>query len=1137
MYSLSKAYSLSFRCYKMGNTESSPANGNGEKGERGFPGSALLENMNIQCGSINDTDDSSPKKGGAPKTPTTNGTLQKIFNQAETLCAQSPTSTDGGAREYHDDLDFEDDDESIVHNGGGSEPKSLPSNPTSALLARALVSEVTDNPKNMTSAAMADREKKLLKAQEKARQHVASGGTGPGGRPVGTPGGVGQTSVLSSIAHALTGDPNPMRQMQGSGGGGGIMPSILPPNALSENRAQVNSGDHSNQNDAHGTNNRGKHTITIGLSLSRRHSIGHPDTVTRQTAFDFNELQDRQYKYVSSTDSSGWRAGGGERGGPLPQATPTNIHGDDNEGEMFGTANTHATSQQQQHPSTPTTPQGAKNYKIAAPDAVHIPIIHIDAESPQQVDFIIAALARGEIFIPHMAVLPEALSVNGISPPDLVVRFGTERNDDVPPDDWPNWCLEFMHNQLYEYFYTMGARWTKRPFSITLAKKVRWKTVKHMNRYFAHAERVIDAWREKGPQYLDPQLAYIEGGATPEEVARPHGIYLLRNGVPTNYFAPNFDPPYTTKMTRSLLLNVLGKSWDKRRREWTSEPIPRLVTPTLLISTMCGCSDNTTGGFMASEATISNKIDTSTIPENAIIRSDSLEEDNQSYPMLNNKPLSLPQKTKQRIQDDYGDQSRDPVMPQPQKSKKMQDDYSDSSRDPVAKTTVKLAVSVSASSSLEESAASPPLSNQEPETSPTRRRLDPDDASNQGPSTGFLLEEQGERGQDESPSMSLDDEFEGWQLSEDTSANSKSLDQDKATPNASKYSRAPSPETRRRHLETQNEQDDEADTSANTSRDPDTSFTDAGQPSVAGTNSTIMHMNLSSAVLMERRQAREEKKEEPQSMMACDDDWLDDQVRTIIMTITTIHWDTAAGLVCWILSFCLLFFSVRLTLYFQGRPVPSPNTTALLERRRKHKEKKDAKEKDRARKITLIAMAQEETIKARQHLAKTLNDPGKMELANAVMQSTNKKINDQEMLRNGSGVSLDYSNDSGLMGENSTMGGSALMGQQFATDGSVMSTTSRGSRARMMGTTTKKDDDTASAFSLQESTSSLDQERVPTDEELFRLGWAKARDPKSGSYYYFTLDRTKIVWENPLVSHSIGASSESMDMPLGSAAI
>jgi hypothetical protein len=110
-----------------------------------------------------------------------------------------------------------------------------------------------------------------------------------------------------------------------------------------------------------------------------------------------------------------------------------------------------------------------------------------------------------------------------------------------------------------------------------------------------------------------------------------------------------------------------------------------------------------------------------------------------------------------------------------------------------------------------------------------------------------------------------------------------------AKANNNKYGRAPSPETRRRHVQAQNEQDNNeatAETGTSTtipipSRDPEESLTDVG-PSVAGTTSTIMHMNLSAEKLLERRQAREEKKEEPQSNMACDDDWLDDQVRTIL---------------------------------------------------------------------------------------------------------------------------------------------------------------------------------------------------------------------------------------------------------------
>jgi len=532
----------------MGNqpsAEETPCNaeeGKAKPKAKTFPGSALLDGTAMLCG------------------VDTTGNGGTFMQQADRMCVSSPPKEE-------------------VEAARRDEIKRLQEkkNPTSALFARALVNEVTDNPKTMTPAKMAEREKKFLKAQGAAAKKKE------GGRAVGVPGGIGQPSFLGSIAHALgTGNTTASEEeIYSTKTSGSSKKSLIePPSSLQENRAQVV------PEEAVKTS---KHRITVGLSLSRRHStMGHPDTVTRQTAFDFNELQDREYKYVSSTDGTGWQAGGGERGGTTVQPSPSPV-GFDEESDYYQQS-TKTTLSQQLH-------------KVAAPDTVHIPIIHIDAESPHAVDVIISALARGEVFIPQMAVLPEALSVNGISPPDLVVRFGCERSEESPPDEWPNWCLEFMHNQLYEYFQSMGARWMKRPFQITLAKKVRWKTVKHMNRYFSHAERVLDSWREKGPQVLDPQLSYIEGGATPEEVAKPHGLYLLRNGVPTNYFAPNFAPPYTTKMTRSLLTNVLDKSWDKKRREWTSEPVPRLLTPATLLTNLCGCAEQ--GGFMANEVTTS----------------------------------------------------------------------------------------------------------------------------------------------------------------------------------------------------------------------------------------------------------------------------------------------------------------------------------------------------------------------------------------------------------------------------------------------------------------------------------------------------------------------------------------------------
>eukprot|EP00339_Tiarina_fusa_P025731 CAMPEP_0117004742 /NCGR_PEP_ID=MMETSP0472-20121206/5600_1 /TAXON_ID=693140 ORGANISM="Tiarina fusus, Strain LIS" /NCGR_SAMPLE_ID=MMETSP0472 /ASSEMBLY_ACC=CAM_ASM_000603 /LENGTH=1102 /DNA_ID=CAMNT_0004705771 /DNA_START=220 /DNA_END=3528 /DNA_ORIENTATION=+ len=1102
----------------MGNADSFPED---PENAKGFPGSAILDNF--QCGSLDDAEDSPHKKGK-------NSHLSKFFNQAETLCAASPTESgfmgsnfDGEYEEFRKDL--EDDDASGKHRNSSNGPTSPsnPANPTSALFARALVNEVTNNPNTMTPAAMAERETRLLKAQNKARQRQKLGDTGA--KPVGAPGGIGQPSVLGSIAHALTGTTDPLGAVPVIG----EKSSVLPPNSMSENRAQVDSNLPETV--------LGKHTVTIGLSLTRRSSAGHADTVTRQTAFDFNELQDRDYKYVSSTDSTGWRAGGGERGGRQGDMA---FEGSEDDGQQQFGAN---------YPSTPSGGKGGapgtpsqQNYKVAAPDTTHIPIIHIDCDTPQEVDAIIAALARGEVFIPHMAIIPEALSVNGVSPPDLVVRFGTERNDDL--DEWPNWCLEFMHNQLYEYFQGNGARWMKRPFSITLAKKVRWKTVKHMNRYFAHAERVIDAWREKGPQYLDPQLAYIEGGATPEEVSRPHGIYLLRNGIPTNYFAPNFDPPYTTKMTRSLLLNVLGKSWDKKRREWTSEPIPRLITPTMLVTAMCGCGDNSGGGFMANEVTLVSNVNSSNIPEGAI----------RSEPMTPVVRLQKPQQQQQQpLQHPPKPQQQQQQPPHQQQARpQQQQQQTPHAENEGADTDI-----ISEPAYKNEQLNTPSQQSDIRQSFEERRPLDPVLSSENDENKRETTSPQSAfSGKHSHKDLDVDLDMMNLHLSSSTGTASKST-RSGFSARSPKYGRAPTPERQRlisprsAHGEEENDMAEHMEHSASIRSSMDPAAADPAmelssssrpnseygqQPSLTGTTSTIMHMNLSAGKFMtremDRRQGREEKKEEdvsrsiaedvdergPVPHLSSDEDWLDEL----------------------------------------GKPMSSPTSTSSPDAKTPKTSKnkaKDALEKERQRQIALIAMAQEQTSIAREQLASTLNDPAKLQLAEAVLASEKTKGNRSRHMRDANGViqkndsalSLEYSVDSAsYMGE-----ASGLMGQNYATDTSVTTTSTKGSSsiaakstfsnsrkqqtsAAQSAQSNKKFDEELSAFSIQESTSSM--ELVPTDEELFAVGWAKALDAKSGSYYYFTLDRTKIVWDNPL---SLGTSADSMeeDFPMSAAAI
>ena len=194
---------------------------------------------------------------------------------------------------------------------------------------------------------------------------------------------------------------------------------------------------------------------------------------------------------------------------------------------------------------------------------------------------------------------------------------------------------------------------------------------------------------------------------------------------------------------------------------------------------------------------------------------------------------------------------------------------------------------------------------------------------------------------------------------------------------------------------------------------------------------------------------------------------------------------------------------------------------------------KEALEKERARQIALVAMAHEQASKV------VNNDSSKTESTKSVSKADKFNRLSPGINKNNSGVSLEYSVDSAslLGGDGSTLGGgSSLLGGRYATDGSVATASTKGTWSNTMhkkdplslstGGRFAREDDEASGFSIHESTTS-GSEIVPSDEELFAVGWAKALDPKSGSFYFFTLDRTKIVWDNPLASR--GASTDSTE--------
>ena len=942
---------------------------------RSFPGSAMLEKT--FCGSIDTTD---------PSEYDNVSTMNRILKRAEILCVSSPlasSSSDNLKRSNRDEY-FDEDENSILSstkNSNSAKAKSKKSTQTSSkLLARALVSEVTDNPKTMTQAAMTERERKLLHAVAAASpdkkmhygnhnndrfhrngssQYQAFATSSPiqQRKPVGV---AAPPHFVRSVAYACTGDDDTVTDLC----------NTAPQQELSFYQSAANTTADVNVCGAPGSKTISDemddvwadhpNVVTIGVALSRHannynrngnsHPVyGHPSTVSRQTQYDFNEVQDRQYKYVSSVSPEGWRAGGGEIG----------------DGKL--------------------------------PDEAHIPIIRIHCPTEASVDAVITALASGEIFIPHVQIMPEQLTVHNClstGSTNLVVNFGCERNDDVPVEEWPNWCLEFLHNQLYEYFAASngsGAIWMKRSFSTTLAKQVRWKTVKHMNRYFASAEKVIASWRDMGPQSLTPTPSHLEGGASADEVARPHGIYLYRGGVPTNYFCPNFEPPYTTKMTRSLLMTVLQKSWDKKRREWSSKPVPRVVEPSALLAAACGYgSDLDASGYMAHKATTVTQP-----PSSTSVKKQSHQQRTQSSTFTAKEPLSV----------------------------------------------VEFGRTFSEDISLKENSRK----NGDEETTKKATTY-----KNHLPSTMARPES---------------NRSNAAQASMDDTDNNVSV-----APSALNASVAESGTTVLH---------------ANSSKPPVIANTSKTLPNTTPKNSHHKVLDVSTNA---RR-------------LYSDEDFLDD--------LSSV--DTPPGLFA----------------------VTSPRGLAIAaeeQRDRTIQQQQRLQPPGPSSNTGIDSSMQHQLSVVRQS---AMESPTSSPTKRAqVKLDREKRAQLEQQTVNASSYSIPARTMTGTNIVNKVVGVEPSSSLEYSTDGSsaffmdnVATTAQQSSKVHLLeplqSNHSEDDDDESALLSIQESSSSI-VSAIPTDEELFSVGWAKALDTNSGNYYYFTLDRTRTVWENPLSASQWG---------------
>merc|ERR1740124_1303961 len=270
--------------------------------------------------------------------------------------------------------------------------------------------------------------------------------------------------------------------------------------------------------------------VFLGLSLTRHSEVGHPESVTHQTAFDFNEVQDRDYEYLASTNDDGWLVGGGEPGPP-------------------------------------------KSYKLAAKDSSHVEIMRIGTYRkewggvPEQE--IIDAIESGKILIPQIEVVPTSVIANKDDPPEIEVRFDMERGN--PDQSLPvNWALKFIHNQLFKHF-EFPSRFCPGPFHSTIVRKAEFRSVDKRDAYFRKCDAVIKKWKETGPKPLNKggwKKDYTPARSIKEDEYYS-GIWLFadRDNI-THYFKPNFLPPYDTPEKIKIIGDFLQMEWDADALSW-----------------------------------------------------------------------------------------------------------------------------------------------------------------------------------------------------------------------------------------------------------------------------------------------------------------------------------------------------------------------------------------------------------------------------------------------------------------------------------------------------------------------------------------------------------------------------------------
>lgn len=274
----------------------------------------------------------------------------------------------------------------------------------------------------------------------------------------------------------------------------------------------------------------------IGLSLTRHSEHGYPDSITHQEAFDLNDVIDRDYSNLMSTNDDGWLVGGGEKGPP-------------------------------------------HSYKLKSKDSAHVEIMRIGNYRPEwggiTQEEIVKVMQSGKILIPQMEVVPTAVVANGDLPPELEIRFDMDpfipdlanfMNQPAPPLP-VNWSIRFVHNQLFKHFQ-FASRFCPGPFHSTIVRKADFRSNEHKQKYFSNCDEVVQKWREEGPKPLNTKWN-VDGTVMKNPPQHNSGVWLFldRTNI-THHFAPNFLPPYDTPEKRSIIMSSLSEIWNQDELVW-----------------------------------------------------------------------------------------------------------------------------------------------------------------------------------------------------------------------------------------------------------------------------------------------------------------------------------------------------------------------------------------------------------------------------------------------------------------------------------------------------------------------------------------------------------------------------------------